>query len=63
MEGQLGALGMALNAAVWNTLYTGAAVRELDFDGLTISPEIRSRHDARGRGRSRCLVRVCVHDG
>ncbi|WP_443046093.1 hypothetical protein [Streptomyces sp. GQFP] len=32
MEGQLGALGMALNAAVWNTLYTGAAVRELDPD-------------------------------
>ncbi|MBV9026946.1 MAG: Tn3 family transposase [Streptomycetaceae bacterium] len=44
MEDQLGALGMALNAVVfWNTLYTDAAVRELEAGGLAIGPEIRSR--------------------
>ncbi|ROQ65243.1 TnpA family transposase [Streptomyces sp. CEV 2-1] len=44
MEDQLGALGMALNAVVWwNTLYTDAAVKELEAGGLTISQEIRSR--------------------
>lgn len=44
MEDQLGALGLALNAVMyWNSVYTNAAVDELEGAGWSLSAEIRSR--------------------